>query len=103
MQKLKVTDEVVVLAGKDKGKTGKIKKINFKTNRVLVEGVNKSKKALKPTQENPNGGLSEIESTLHISNVALVSPKTKKATRVKIVVEAGKKVRQLTKCSTKLK
>jgi large subunit ribosomal protein L24 len=103
MQKLRVNDEVILLAGKDKGKTGKIKKINFKTNRVSVDGVNKVKKALKPTQENPNGGLSEIEATVHISNVALISPKTKKATRVKIVTDGGKKVRALTACSTKLK
>lgn len=103
MQKIKVNDEVIVLAGKDKGKTGKVKKINFKTNRVLVEGVNKAKKALKPTQENPNGGIVDVDNTLHISNVALVSPKTKKATRVKIVVESGKKTRQLVACKTKVK
>jgi large subunit ribosomal protein L24 len=103
MQKLKLNDEVIVLAGKDKGKTGKVKKINFKTNRVLVDGVNKVKKALKPTQENPNGGLSEIEKSVHISNVSLISPKTKKASRVRIVTEGDTKIRQLVACGTKLK
>jgi large subunit ribosomal protein L24 len=103
MQKLKVNDDVVILAGKEKGKTGKVKKINFKSNRVWVDGVNKVKKALKPTQENPNGGIVDIEASLHISNVSLVSPKTNKATRVKIVVDAGKKTRQLVACKTKVK
>lgn len=103
MQKIKVNDEVIVLSGKDKGKTGKVKKLNFKTNRVLVEGVNTAKKSLKPSQENPNGGFSDLEKAIHLSKVALVSPKTKKATRVKIVTEGEKKTRQLVACSTKIK
>lgn len=102
MQKIKINDEVVVISGKDKGKTGKVKKLNFKTNRALVEGVNTVKKSLKPSQENPNGGFSDLEKAIHMSNIALVSPKTKKATRVKIVSENGKKTRQLVACSTKI-
>ena len=103
MQKLKINDEVVLIAGKDKGKTGKVKKINFKTNRVLVDGINTVKKALKPSQENPNGGFSDLEKPIHMSNVALISPKTNKATRVKIVTQNGKKSRQLVACSTNIK
>ena len=65
MQKLKVNDTVQVLAGKDKGKNGKIKSINFKTNRVVVEGVNVVKKAIKPNQANQQGGIVDMEKATH--------------------------------------
>jgi large subunit ribosomal protein L24 len=103
MQKLKLKDDVVLLSGKDKGKKGKVLSINFKTNRVVVEGVNKIKKSLKPTQENPTGGFSDKEASVHISKVALVSPKTGKPSRVKIVSKGDKKVRVLVACGTELK
>ncbi|MBY0517689.1 MAG: 50S ribosomal protein L24 [Bacteriovoracaceae bacterium] len=93
MQKLKVNDNVVVLAGKDKGKQGKIKNINWKTNRVVVEGVNVVKKTMKPNQQNPQGGLVDIEKALHVSNVAVTDPKSGKATRVKVTEKNGKKIR----------
>ena len=93
MQKLKVNDSVVVLAGKDKGKTGTIKTINWKTNRVVVEGVNMVKKTMKPSQQNPQGGLVDIEKAIHVSNVAVADPKSGKATRVKVQEKNGKKVR----------
>jgi len=93
MQKLKVNDTVVVLAGKDKGKQGKVKNINWKTNRVVVEGVNMVKKAMKPTQQNPQGGLVDIEKAIHVSNVSVADPKSGKATRVKVQEKNGKKVR----------
>ncbi len=93
MQKLKVNDNVVVLAGKDKGKQGKIKNINWKTNRVVVEGVNIVKKTMKPNQQNPQGGLVDVEKALHVSNVAVTDPKSGKATRVKVTEKNGKKIR----------
>lgn len=102
MQKLKVNDEVVVLAGKDSGKKGKVKKLNFKTKRVIVEGVNVAKKAVRPTQEDPNGGFADIEKAIHMSNVAVVSPKTGGPTRVRIENKDGKKVRVATKCGSEL-
>ena len=102
MQKLKLNDEVIILAGKDKGKTGKLKKINAKKQVVHVDGVNVVKKALKPTQENPTGGIVDIEAPVHVSNVALVSPKTKKATRVKIETRGDKKVRVAVSCGSVL-
>lgn len=102
MQKLKLNDEVIILAGKDKGKTGKLKKINSKKNVVLVEGVNVVKKAVKPTQENPTGGIVDLECPVHVSNVALISPKTKKATRVRIETRGDKKVRVATSCGSVL-
>ncbi len=90
MQKLKVNDTVQLLAGKDKGKKGKIKTINFKTNRVVVEGINMVKKALKPNQANPSGGIVDMEKAVHISNIALLDPKSGKPTRVKVKQENGK-------------
>ena len=93
MQKLKINDEVVVLAGRSKGKTGKVKSINLKKKTVMVDGVNLVKKSVKPTQENPNGGFADIEKPLHKSNIAVVSPKSGKATRVRIEEKDGKKVR----------
>ncbi len=103
MNKLRLNDEVVVIAGRDKGKKGKVLKIFEKKNRVLVEGVNTVKKAIRPTQENPNGGITDVEATLHISNIAHVSPKTGGPTRVKIEDKKGKKVRVATKCGSELK
>lgn len=102
MQKLKLNDNVVILAGKDKGKSGKIKNINWKTNRVLVEGINMVKKAMKPTQQNPQGGLVDLEKAVHISNVAVADPKSGKPTRVKVQVKNGKNIR-VTKSGAEIK
>lgn len=102
MQKLKLNDEVIILAGKDSGKKGKVKNINFKKKTVIVEGVNVFKKAVKPTQENPNGGFANLEKGVHISNVAVASPKTGTPTRVRIEVKDGKKIRVATKCGSVL-
>lgn len=103
MQKLKVNDTVQVLAGKDKGKQGKIKSINFKTNRVVVEGVNMVKKALRPNQGNPQGGIVDLEKGLHISNVALLDPKSGKPTRVTFKEVNGKNTRVAVKSKTEIK
>lgn len=103
MKKLRLNDEVIVLAGKDKGKKGKLLKIFEKKKRVLVEGVNTVKKSVKPTQEDPTGGLKDVEATLHISNIAVVSPKTGGATRIKIETKDGKKIRVATKCGSEIK
>jgi large subunit ribosomal protein L24 len=104
MQKLKLNDEVKVISGQDKGKTGSIVKIDLKKNLVTVKGVNLKKKAIRPSQEAPNGGHLEIERPLAWSKVSLVSPKTSKPSRVKISTnKEGKKVRVLVKCGTVLK
>lgn len=102
MQKIKIDDEVIVTAGKDKGKTGKVSNLNFKTRRAVVAGINIVKKAMKPTQENPSGGIVEKESSIHMSNISIVSPKTSKATRVRIEDKNGKKVRVAVACGTVL-
>ncbi|PIP90637.1 MAG: 50S ribosomal protein L24 [Bdellovibrionales bacterium CG12_big_fil_rev_8_21_14_0_65_38_15] len=103
MQKMKLKDEVIVLAGKDKGKTGTVEKIFDSNKKILVKGVNLVKKAVRPSQENPAGGFLEVERPVHASNLALISPKTNKATRVRIEVRDGKKVRVAVKCGSVLK
>ncbi len=92
--KIKTGDKVVVIAGKDKGKVGRVIKVLYDKDRVVVEGVNIVKKHLKPSQKNPEGGIEEREAPIHISNVMLVDPKNGKPTRVGIkFLEDGKKVR----------
>jgi len=96
MQKIKVGDEVIVRAGSYKGTRGKVLKVLTATNKVLVEGVNLAKKHVKP---NPNanepGGIKEKAMPIHKSNVGLYDTTAKKASRVGIRVEDGKKVRYL--------
>ena len=70
--KLRRGDEVVVVTGREKGKRGKILRIDRENARVLVEGVNMTKKTLRKSQQNPNGGIAEVEAALHISNVMAV-------------------------------
>ena len=93
MQRLKVGDLVVVIAGSDKGKTGAVKKILRDEDRVVVEGLNMKTKHQKPNAKNQQGGKTEIEAPIHASNVMPVDPETKKPTRVKIEEREGKKVR----------
>ena len=91
---IKKNDTVVVLAGQEKGKTGKVLKVLVDENRALVEGVNMVSKSTKPSAKNPQGGIVKQEAPIHISNLSLVDPKSGKPTRVGIkVAEDGKKVR----------
>lgn len=102
MNKLKIGDKVTVVCGKDKGKIGKVLKLRWNSQQVCVEGVNLATKALKPTQDNPNGGFLKKENFLNISNIAIVSPKTGKASKVGIKFVDGKKVRFAKSCGTEL-
>lgn len=86
-------DKVVVIAGSDKGKTGIVQAVYPKLNKVVVEGVNVHKKHKKPTQNQPEGSVEEMYVPIDASNVAIVDPKTKKASRVGYKVEKGEKVR----------
>ena len=79
---VKKGDKVMVITGKDKGKTGVILAAFPKKNRVLVEGVNIVKKHSKPSQVNPQGGIISQEAPIHVSNVMLIDPKTGEPTRV---------------------
>lgn len=80
--KLKKGDEVVVLTGKYKGKTGKIVTTHPTENKVTVEGINIVKKAVKPNKANPQGGIIEITKPMWVSKVAIVDPSTKKPARI---------------------
>ena len=80
--KLKKGDQIVVITGKDKGKTGTITKVTPATNRVIVAGINIIKKATKPNaQTGEGGGILEKEASIHASNVMILDPKTGKGTR----------------------
>ncbi len=94
MSKLKIKkgDKVVVIAGKDKGKTGEVLRVQPKDSRVLVQGVNMVKRHTRPAMGQP-GGIVEKEATLHVSNVAHIDPKSDKPTRVGFKTLDGRKVR----------
>ena len=94
---IKKNDTVIVLAGEDKGKTGKVLKV-MAEERALVEGVNMVNKSAKPSAKNPQGGFVKMEAPIHISNISLIDPKSGKATRVAIKRE-GKKVVRIAKKS----
>src|SRR3954451_17369306 len=96
--KLRKGDEVVVIGGKDRGKTGTVKAVDPKRDRVYVEGLNIVKKAMRPTtlrdtqrQSNLEGGIVEREGPIHASNVALVDPKDGSPTRVGVTFEDGER------------
>lgn len=91
--KIKKGDNVVVITGRDKGKSGTVLRVIPKESRVLVQGINVVKRHNRPSA-GQSGGIIEKELSIHVSNVALVDPKTSKPTRVGFkVMEAGRKVR----------
>ncbi|WP_071396706.1 50S ribosomal protein L24 [Niallia oryzisoli] len=90
---VKKGDKVMVISGKDKGKTGVILAAFPKKDRVLVEGVNIVKKHSKPSQMNPQGGIFNQEAPIHVSNVMPIDPKTGEPTRVGVKEVDGKNVR----------
>ncbi len=94
MAKIKQDDEVVIIAGKDKGRRGKVLRVLPKSGKVVVGGVNVVKKHVRPNpQRNIQGGIVEQEAALDVSNVAIYNPSTDKADRIGFKVESGKKVR----------
>lgn len=90
--KIKKGDRVVVLSGKDKGKTGEVTKSFPKDGKVIVSGVNVSTRHRKASQTNPQGGLERVEAPMHVSKVAIATADGK-PTRVRFEVQDGKKVR----------
>ncbi len=90
--KIKKGDQVIVLSGEDKGKTGEVVKSMPKESKVVVQGINLVKRHTKPSQTTP-GGIVTKEAPINVSNVALVDPKTGKATKVGYKEVDGKKVR----------
>ena len=103
--RIKTDDTVVVTAGKDRGKTGKVIRVDPKKERVYVEGLNMVKRHQRPVAGRPNMqvGVIEKEGPIHVSNVAIVDPKTKKPTRVGVTRnEQGQRVRVTRRSGTEL-
>ena len=91
---IKKGDEVIVLAGEDKGQKGKVLKVLVEKKRALVEGINLVSKSTKPSAKYPQGGIIKQEAPIHISNLSLIDPKSGKATRIAIKkTDDGKKIR----------
>jgi len=91
--KIKTGDTVRVIAGNDKTKEGKVQKVFIEKNKAIVEGVNMVSKHQKPSAASPQGGIVKKEAPIHISNLALVDPKSGETTRVGYRIEGDKKVR----------
>ena len=97
--RIRKDDKVKVVSGKDKGKIGKVLRIDSKSDRVLVENINMVKRHSRPTAQNRQGGIIEREATIHLSNVMLMCGKCMESTRVGMkTLEDGKKVRYCRKC-----
>lgn len=100
-RKIKKGDQVVVIAGANKGTVGTVSRVLPEFDQVVVEGVNRVKRHMKPNPRMPQGGIVEKDRPIHVSNVALVDPSTGKATRVRFQVDAdGKKTRVAAKSGT---
>lgn len=91
--KIKKGDKVVILSGKDKGRSGEVTRALPRDGKVVVSGINMIARHRKPSQNNPQGGIDRVEAPMHVSKVAIADPKTGKATRVRFEVKDGKKVR----------
>lgn len=101
--RIKKGDKVKVITGAYKGTIGEVTKAFPKEDKVIVEGVNMVKKHLRPTQQNPDGGIVEKEAKIHVSNVMLYDEKAKEASRVKYEMKDGKKVRVYKKSGAEVK
>ena len=99
--RIRKNDNVIIIAGKDKGKTGKVLRVVPDNEKVVVERCNMVKKHQRPTQANPTGGIVDIEAPIHVSNVMLLDGKTGKGTRVRVQAsEDGEKIRVGVKSGT---
>ncbi len=100
--KLKKNDNVVVMSGADRGKKGKILFVDVSKERVVVEGINKKKKFVRPSQENPKGGVISLEYPVNISNVLIFCDKCKKGVRIGMEIKDSGKNRVCKKCGKSL-
>ncbi|TCD05466.1 50S ribosomal protein L24 [Erythrobacteraceae bacterium CFH 75059] len=91
--KIKKGDSVVVLSGKDKGRTGTVLRVQPKDGKVVVQGINVAARHRKPSQQNPQGGIDRFEAPMSMSKVALADPRDGKPTRVRFEERDGRKVR----------
>lgn len=91
--KIKTGDNVIVIAGKDKGKEGVVKSVFPQEGKLIVEGINMVKKHQKPSASNPQGSIKDMEAKMYISKVAIKDPKTGEPSRIGFIEQDGKKVR----------
>ena len=101
--RIKKGDNVQVLSGNDKGKTGEIIEVIPKTNKIIVKGVNIRKKSIKPRKQGEQGGIVSVEVAIPSSKVNVVCPKCGKATRIGFSIEKDEKIRVCKKCGEKIK
>lgn len=101
--KIKKGDNVIVLSGNDKGKTGEVLEVIPKDNKVIVKGVNVRKKHIKPKKQGQEGGIIPLESGIPASKVSIECPKCNKPARIGYEIEKDEKVRICKKCKSKLK
>ena len=99
--KLRVGDQVRAIAGREKGKEGRILSIDTPRGRVVVEGLNMVKKAVRPTQQNQKGGISDVEAALNLSNVMVVCKRCGMS-RIGFTLNGGEKTRVCRKCGEEL-
>ena len=102
MMKIKKGDTVKVIAGKDKGKEGKVILVDQKNGRVVVEGINMVTKHVKPRKQGESGGIVKAEAPINACKVSVYCPKCKKGVRTKIRIEDDKKIRVCAKCGEEL-
>jgi len=103
MARVRTNDEVVVIAGKEKGRRGKVLKVLPTADKVVIQGVNVVTKHVKPSRTQPQGGIVRREAPIHLSNVMLVDPETGDPTRVRfLTLEGGRKVRIAVKSGQQL-
>jgi large subunit ribosomal protein L24 len=96
---IKKNDTVVVIAGREKGKRGRVLSVYCQKDRLLIEKINIIKKHMKPTRKQAQGGIIEKEASIHMSNVMLICPKCNKPTRIgNSVLQDGRKLRVCKKC-----
>ena len=101
--KIRKGDNVKVLSGNDKGKTGEVLQIIPKTEKIIVKGVNIRKKHVKARKQGEEGGIIPVECPIHVSKVNIVCPKCGKAVKVGYEIEKDQKVRVCRKCGAKIK
>lgn len=99
---VKKGDEVLVLSGKDRGRSGKVIQVMPREGKVIIEGIHIVKKHKKPTQKTPQGGIIEMPGPVHISNCMVICPRCKKPTRVKREEVGGRRDRRCRKCGESL-
>ncbi len=100
--KIKKNDKVLVMKGKDSGKTGKVEKVIPNINKIVVAGLNKYKRSSKPTKANPQGGIMDIYAPISLANVKIICPRCNKATSVKYNINQKNKTRICKKCKETL-